>query len=55
MTLGLIIGACLFIVCALSADKSVLWVPAILLLAAAAANAIAEPAVLLISFQVPHA
>lgn len=47
MTYGLMIGACLFIVCALAAEKNVLLIPAILLLAAAAANAIAGPLALL--------
>ena len=40
MTLGLILAAALFIACALVADKNVLFIPAILLLAAAAANAL---------------
>lgn len=42
MTLGLILGACLFIVAAVASEKNALWLPAVLLAAAAAANAFAE-------------
>lgn len=42
MTLGLVLAAALFIIGAVASEKNALWLPAILLLAAAAANAFAE-------------
>jgi hypothetical protein len=42
VTTGCILGACLFIVAALLSSKHVLWLPAVVLIAAAAANAFAE-------------
>lgn len=41
MTAGLIIGAVLFIIIALAMEKNALWLPVIVLVAAAAANAFA--------------
>lgn len=41
MTIGLILAAAIFIVAALAMEKNGLWLPVILLLAAAAANAFA--------------
>jgi hypothetical protein len=38
VTLGLILGACLFATSALLSAKHVLWLPAVVLIAAAAAN-----------------
>lgn len=38
MTIGLIIAAGLFVACALVARENALWIPALLLVAAAAAN-----------------
>ena len=43
MTVGLILGAVLFVVCALAGQKHALLIPAVVLLAVAAANAIAGP------------
>jgi hypothetical protein len=42
MTTGCILGACLFIAAALLSSKNVLWLPAVVLIAAAAANVFAE-------------
>lgn len=41
MTVGLLIAAALFTACAIAAEKNALYIPVILLVAAAAANAIA--------------
>lgn len=41
MTLGLILGAALFVVAAILSEKNALWLPVIVLAAAAAANAFA--------------
>lgn len=41
MTIGLVIAAAIFIVAALAMEKNGLWLPVIVLLAAAAANAFA--------------
>lgn len=43
MTLGLIIGAGLFVGAAIAGEKHALFIPAVVLLVAAAANAIAGP------------
>jgi len=42
MTLGLILGAALFAVAALLMERHALWLPVVVLVAAAAANAFAE-------------
>ena len=42
MTPGLILGAALFVLAAWLTEKHALWLPAVVLIAAAAANLIAE-------------
>ena len=43
MTIGLLIAAALFAACALAGERHMLFVPAVVLLAVAAANAVAGP------------
>jgi hypothetical protein len=43
MTAGLILGALLFLACAIAGQKHALYIPSIVLLVAGAANAIAGP------------
>lgn len=43
VSVGLAVGGILFLVCALAGSKHALFIPAIVLLAAAAANVIAGP------------
>lgn len=43
MTIGLILGAILFVTCAIAGQRHALYIPAIVLIVAATANAIAGP------------
>ena len=45
MTIGLIIGAALFVLAAVLGERHALWIPGVVLLAFAAANVLAGPLV----------
>ena len=43
MTAGLLLGGAMFVACAILGERNALWIPAIVMLVAGMANAVAGP------------